>query len=116
MGDISKNFNRAEFACKCGCGMDTVDSELLELVQLIRDKFGPIKITSANRCEAHNEKVGGVKGSQHTKSRAADIQPINHSISAVHSFVSENFNNIGIGLYDSFIHLDSRGYQASWEG
>jgi uncharacterized protein YcbK (DUF882 family) len=116
MGDISKNFSRSEFACKCGCGMDTVDSELLELVQVIRDKFGPINITSANRCEKHNAKVGGVKGSQHTKSRAADIVPVNASIGEVHTFIIENFNNIGIGLYNSFIHVDSRGHKAIWGG
>ncbi|EAS4214514.1 serine/threonine protein kinase, partial [Salmonella enterica] len=25
---ISKYFKRSEFACKCGCGQDTVDAEL----------------------------------------------------------------------------------------
>ena len=33
----------------------------------------PFKITSGYRTEAHNKKVGGVKGSSHTKGCAVDI-------------------------------------------
>jgi hypothetical protein len=33
---ISENFARSEFRCKCGCGLDTVDTELLRLLENIR--------------------------------------------------------------------------------
>ena len=50
MGDLSANFNRAEFACKCGCGFDTVDAKLIDYVQQIREYFAvPITI---NRWQA----------------------------------------------------------------
>ena len=44
MGDLSENFSRHEFACKCGCGNDTVDAELIRVLQSVRARFGkPIR-------------------------------------------------------------------------
>lgn len=116
MGDISKNFNRSEFACKCGCGMDTVDTGLLFMLQDIRDKFGPIMINSANRCETHNKSVGGSDASQHKKSRAADIVPLVASLEEVARYIDQSYSNCGLGVYNSFIHVDSRNHKARWEG
>ena len=74
MGDISKDFNRAEFACKCGCGFDKIDVKVIAMCQRIRDALGsPIRINSACRCNLHNKNVGGVPGSYHTKGLAADL-------------------------------------------
>jgi len=39
MGDISPWFNRAEFACNCGCGFDTVDSDTLTVLEEVREYF-----------------------------------------------------------------------------
>jgi len=116
MGDLSKNFNRSEFACQCHCGMDTVDAVLLEILQSIRDEFGPVVITSANRCEAHNDKEGGSKNSQHLKSRAADIKVHSASPDEVAAFVGEKYPNTGVGVYSTFTHIDSRGVRARWIG
>lgn len=116
MGDLSRNFNRSEFACKCQCGQDTVDSELLNILQSVRDKFGPVVITSANRCESHNAKEGGSKNSQHLRSRAADIQLCNVVYQDVVDFIAEEFPDTGIGAYSGFIHVDSRGTRARWIG
>ena len=61
---ISKHFKREEFACKCGCGQDTVDHSLIEILERVREFFGkPITITSGNRCTTHNKKIGGASGS-----------------------------------------------------
>ena len=66
MGDISKHFNRAEFACKDGCGFDTVDAELLAKLEEIREHFDqPVIINSACRCHDHNAVIGGTENSQH---------------------------------------------------
>jgi len=113
-GDLSENFNRSEFACKCGCGTDTIDAELIRILQDVRDKFGPIKITSGVRCEEYNRKVGGVKTSQHLKGRAADIVPLDCDLPAVWNFINANFPDTGLGLYSDFIHVDSRGSKARW--
>jgi len=113
MADLSENFNRSEFKCPC-CDTDTVDAELIRILQDVRDKFGPIKITSGVRCEEHNAKVGGVKTSQHLKGRAADIVPLDCDLSAVWNYINEKYPNCGLGLYSNFIHVDSRGYKARW--
>lgn len=76
MGDISENFSRSEAACPCGCGGDTVDAELLDLVQGLRDEFGDIiTVHSGYRCKRYNAKLGGAKNSEHRWGRAWDIYP-----------------------------------------
>ena len=58
MGDISENFSRSEFACRCGCGFATVDVELIKTLEVVRKQFNkPIKINSSCRCEEHNERI-----------------------------------------------------------
>ena len=54
MGDLSKNFNRSEFACKgknC-CGHSAaVHPDLVDALQALRDRIGkPLSITSGFRC------------------------------------------------------------------
>ena len=39
MGDISPRFSRREFACKDGCGFDTVDIELVNNLESLADNF-----------------------------------------------------------------------------
>lgn len=119
MGDISKNFNRTEFACKCGCSYDTVDAELLHVLQDIRDHFGvPVVIQSACRCAKHNEKVGGSKNSQHLYGRAADIHLKGGYFSELVSYVHQKHKGkYGIGTYSGWIHIDTRsGKAARWKG
>lgn len=73
MGDITKNFSRWEFACKCGCGKDDIDEKLVNRIQVVRDIIRiPITIISGCRCEAHNKAVGGASVSYHLISEAAD--------------------------------------------
>ena len=44
------------------------------MAQAIRDDVGvPVHINSGCRCEKHNARSGGVKGSKHTKGLAADL-------------------------------------------
>ena len=75
MGDLSRNFSRHEFACKCGCGEAEVSPFLIEVLQRLRDILGvPITVTSGRRCAAHNAAVGGAKNSQHLQGLAADIR------------------------------------------
>lgn len=114
MSRLSKNFDRTEFECKCQCGTDTVDAELIRMLQDVRDKFGPIKINSGVRCVDHNKKEGGAKHSQHLKGRAADIVPLNATIAEVWNYINSTYPACGLGLYSSFIHVDSRGSKARW--
>ena len=81
---LTKNFNRSEFQCSCGCGQQSVDMELAEKLQLLRDKVDrPLKITSGYRCITHNAAVGGSQNSKHRYGMAADWRTENRSINPV---------------------------------
>jgi len=115
MGDLSDNFSRWEFACGCKCGADTVDAKLLDMVQDLRNVFGPISISSGHRCPAHNKKVGGGEHSQHLLGRAADLHFKGVPLPNVVNFINNHYQNTGMGIYDDFIHLDSRNHKARWQ-
>jgi uncharacterized protein YcbK (DUF882 family) len=117
MGDLSKNFSRSEFACNCGCGGDTVDAELLAILQSLRDSYGqPIKIHSGFRCLKHNVRVGGSSGSQHMRGRAADISIAGISPRAIYQLIAQRHpGKLGLGLYNTFVHVDTRSGKP-WRG
>jgi uncharacterized protein YcbK (DUF882 family) len=114
MGDISVHFNRSEFACKCGCGFDTVDTLLLEALESIRNEFEkPITVTSGCRCASHNFDVGGKPSSQHKNGRAADIK-VSSVLPRVVADFAEDLG-MSVGRYNTFTHIDSRsGPSARW--
>jgi len=116
MGDVSVNFSRSEFACKCGCGFEVVDVQLLKLLEIIRKRYNsPIKINSACRCEPHNESVGGAKGSKHKLGIAADIVVKGVTPSEVFRFVDKFMpNSYGVKAYKPFTHVDVR--KTKWRG
>ena len=64
MGDISKNLSRWEFACGCGCGFDTADYALVNVLQSCVNYFEHkykrdirIDITGPNRCREYNDSL-----------------------------------------------------------
>lgn len=116
MGDLSKHFSRAEFECQCGCGNDTADYKLVEVLEELREYFGtPIRITSGNRCEVHNRDIGGSMNSLHIHGRAADIQVSGVDPRDVQEYLKSQYpNSLGIGSYITFTHVDSRGWRARW--
>jgi len=106
--EIARYFQRSEFACKCGCGYDTVDAELLDALRDIRQHFGaPVTITSGCRCPAHNKKVGGSPSSQHMLGRAADIKVAGVAPSEVAQYAKET-GFLSVGEYSTFTHVDTR--------
>lgn len=109
---LSPHFDRSELACPCGCGFDTVDAELLKVLELVRSHFQrPVIITSGCRCKAHNDSpaVGGGKKSQHLYGRAADIQVVGTLPSKVYQWLDETFpRQYGLGKYTTFTHIDTR--------
>ena len=71
---LSRSFYRDQFACKCGCGFDTVDANLIIILQMISDKLArKIEINCGCRCPKHNSEVGGKGASTHMLGKAADI-------------------------------------------
>ena len=115
MPKISKNFSREEFACKCGCGMDTVDAHLITVLEDVRTYFNkPVTVTSGNRCVAHNRLVGGENFSKHLISRAADIKVKDVHPEDVYTYLDMKYDDLGLGLYSGWVHVDSREQKARW--
>lgn len=110
IGQLSQYFWRKEFACQCGCGFDTVDWELMHVLNSVRWHFQkPMLITSGCRCTIHNYKVGGSDLSQHTRGKAADIKIKGIKPQVIYDYLCHNYSDrFGIGLYNSWVHIDVR--------
>jgi uncharacterized protein YcbK (DUF882 family) len=125
MGDLSPHFSRHEFACKgcgkgvdgCVGGFDTVDSELLIVLETVRDRYGRVTITSGCRCKAWNKAVGGTRNSQHQFARAADIVVDGVPAWEIQEFIDNTWpDRYGLGKYEDFTHIDTRRNRARWSG
>lgn len=116
---LSTNFNSNEFDCKgasCGCTTTKISKQLITYLQLIRNHFGkPITINSGYRCAKHNSAVGGAKASKHTLGQAADIVVSGVEPKEVAKY-AESIGVKGIGLYDTFVHIDTRTAKSFWYG
>lgn len=118
MGDLSTNFSRKEFACKCGCGLDEINPELIDVLEDLRNRFGgkPIKISSGCRCAKHNQAVGGEKNSMHTMCLAADISIEGIQPVSIYTYLTQKYpNKYGVGLYKTWVHIDVRKQRARWQ-
>ena len=111
MGDLSENFDRKELACKCGCGKDDVDPDLVFRLQRLRTLYGkPIHINSGVRCAKYNAEVGGVDGSAHVEGLAADITcETSGERFALLSLILYYALFVRVGVGKRFIHLDIDG-------
>ncbi len=112
-GDIklSENFKVREFRSRDGADKILICEKLAALLQKMRDKFGPISISSAYRTATYNKKVRGVSGSQHLYGLAADITIEDNSKLLEAAQYAEKIGFTGVGLddkYQKFLHVDTR--------
>ena len=115
----SANFSKKEFECKCGCGLYNTNAMLIKGLQELRNYLGmPIIINSGTRCKAHNKKVGGTPNSYHITGHAADIRVPNITPQELAKIAEQIrvFKYGGIGIYNTFVHVDVRGRRARWRG
>lgn len=116
---LTQNFNITEFHCKgktCGCTETVHDAQLSAYLQQIREHFGkPLYITSGYRCPKHNAAVGGTPNSRHTKGQAADFYISGIEPAEIAKY-AESIGVKGIGLYDTFVHIDTRDVKSYWFG
>lgn len=107
---FNRYFRRSEFACKCGCGFDTVDN--LTFVHLMAARVfyeSPLIILSGCRCIVYNEYVGGAVDSQHLYARATDHYVVGISPKELYDFYEERFEGrFGLGLYNWGVHMDTK--------
>ena len=113
---VSADFRVREFRCKDGSDKILLSPETVKIIQSVRDYFGkPVTINSAYRTPQYNKKVGGASNSQHVKGTACDIAVKDVPPKAVAAYLEAFFPKTGIGLYGSFVHVDTRGYAVRWK-
>ncbi|MCT4606632.1 MAG: D-Ala-D-Ala carboxypeptidase family metallohydrolase [Marinisporobacter sp.] len=139
-GQITKNFNLAEFKCK-DRGEVLLNAAVIDHIQRLqsfRNWYNrPMKVVSGYRTEKYNEKIGGSKKSKHIEGIASDIALPDDFYEFSKQRRDEFLNNVkskwielceldglggGIGFYDTFFHIDSRskgkyknGFYAFWD-
>jgi zinc D-Ala-D-Ala carboxypeptidase len=101
---LSKNFTMAEFIksqtaerkgidnTPKGEHLDAAKALFENVVQSVRDHFGPTVINSGYRSQELNEAVGGSSRSQHCKGQAADIEVPGVSNYEVAKWIQDNLD------------------------
>lgn len=115
---VSEDFRVYEFRCKDGSDAVKISSQTVEKLQAARNYFGkPVHINSAYRTAAYNASpaVNGARNSQHIVGTACDIWIEGVPPEAIAAFFEARFPTSGIGLYESFVHIDSRGSRTYWD-
>ena len=115
---LSTNLTVKEFACKDGSDAVLVAPRLVMVLQSIRSHFGvPVVIHSAYRTPQYNERANGAEHSQHCYGTAADISVRGQTPAAVAAYARQLMPDWGgVGIYDSFTHIDVREAKADWNG
>lgn len=115
---LSTNFRVKEFACTDGSDPIFIDTDLVNVLQKIRNHFGKsVTITSAYRTPTKNKAVGGETYSQHLYGKAADIKVSGVSPKKVAAYAEKLLvNKGGIGTYSTFTHIDVRATKSRWNG
>lgn len=129
MGDLTLNISKSELFCNCNnCDVRIQDHEaIIQIVQGACDYFASehnvkkvrLQITSSARCYDYNRQIGSNDNSQHPRCNAMDIKIFVGSEQIPPKKVYEYFSDIypfgmGVGLYDTFCHIDSREKRARW--
>ena len=74
----------------------------------------PITINSGYRTPSYNKAIGGAKQSQHMEGTAVDIVVKDYTPEEV-AHLGKLLGFRGIGLYNTFCHLDVRHDGAYWD-
>jgi zinc D-Ala-D-Ala carboxypeptidase len=110
--------NNEEFTCKCGCGLNVIDPEIVRIADDVRYQLGvPLIVESGTRCTTHNAdpQVGGAPHSAHLPafdgySHAIDFRCFNDVLRAK---IRDAFARRGIRRFEisnKHIHVDNAGW------
>lgn len=93
------------------------------VIDALREKLGrPIVLSSVYRSPAYNNAIGGAGDSQHTHFRAIDFGVVGSPVgpaqwaTVLRDMRSTGAFKGGIGVYATFVHVDTRGTNADWVG
>lgn len=125
-------FRREEFECKCGCGFNAVDVELLSVLLNVKQHYSRLLgeevhllINSGCRCVEHNEVIqkkasqsyiAYTSKSAHIRGTAADFVVKGVHADEVADYLEKTYpDKYGIGRYKGRTHLDIRSTKARWD-
>ena len=115
---ISAHFGVWEFKCKDNSRVIVLDKALVELLEIIRLHYNkPLHINSGYRTVQYNASLkNSSPKSQHILGKAADIWLDGVSPKQLYSWLDSSYpNSLGIGIYDTFVHVDVREGKSRWD-
>ena len=132
MPQLSKHFHSREFNCHDGTPVPARDYNGLRylcrtFLEPLRAKYGNVTILSGYRTRSHNRKVGGASRSFHVytihdgNDHAVDVKCRRGKPSDWHRTLAairrtKRRGRGGLGLYRTFVHVDTRDTKADWRG
>ena len=115
---VSDHFKLREFKCNDNSRVVVLNDELVTVLETARLHFGKaIKINSGYRTVAYNSTLKDASPkSQHTHGNAADIVVIDVKLIDVYNYFNETYpDTYGVGIYNTFVHIDVRPSKARWD-
>ena len=133
----TQHFNRLSdrmMVCPC-CGKGELSVATLIVLEVVRVHFGvPVTITSACRCPEYNalERISGGYKSRHLTAHPdtsgntlvwtdRETDAVDITVQGIEPQVVYHFlytlpyaNLLGLGKYNTFTHVDTRGFAARW--
>lgn len=115
---LSPHFKAHEFRCSDLSRVIVLNKTLLELLEIIRNHYNkPLIINSGYRTVAYNSSLkNSSPKSQHMFGNAADIYISGVSPLKLYSWLNSKYpNSLGLGIYDTFVHVDVREGKSRWD-
>lgn len=115
---VSPHFGVWEFKCKDNTRVIVLDKALVELLEIIRLHYNkPLHINSGYRTVQYNASLkNSSPKSQHILGKAADIWLNDVSPKQLYAWLDSSYpNSLGIGIYDTFVHVDVREGKSRWD-
>lgn len=115
---ISLHFSVREFKCKDNTRVIVLNKALIDLLEKIRMHYNlPVTINSGYRTVAYNSSIKNASPkSQHILGNAADIVVKGVPPAKVYAWLDSTYpNSLGLGIYNSFVHVDVREGKSRWD-
>ena len=115
---LSEHLTTEECACRCGCGDDRPEPELVQMFETVRHALGdePITPNSVIRCEAYNRSVGGDRRSWHMRGQAMDFPALSKAERFQIGAAAIGAGATDIGVYDWGVHVAVNTPLGLWRG
>lgn len=123
MPQLTEHFDSREFRSHDGAPLPAWHRAKLRrlcerYLEPLRSEYGPVRVLSGHRSTTHNARVMGAPDSYHLaragrKGAAADVACARGAPADWHRFL-DDLGAPGLGLYASWVHVDSRAGMARW--